>query len=119
MLALVYLAVAICLGDRVCRRFYSFLSMPHRWAAAFIVGSLIAGWLTYLAGLAFAHALVPLFWGNLFFFTVAIGVFTWPRWRQKIIKSPPDEAGPSPSVARAPGSNGLDWLLIAAFFALV
>ena len=119
MLALVYLAVAVCLGDRVCRRFYSFLSIPHRWASAFIVGSLIAGWVTYLTGLAFAHALVPLFWGNTFFFVIAIGVFTWPRWRHRFIKSAPREPYAAPAVARAPGSDGLDWLLIAAVFALV
>ena len=119
MLALVYLAVAVCLGDRICRRFYSFLSIPHRWAAAFIVGSLIAGWVTYLTGAVFAHALVPLFWGNAFFFLVAASVFTWPRWRHRFIKSTPREAFVPAAVARAPGSDGLDWLLIAAFFALV
>lgn len=123
MLALVYLAVAICLGDRICRRFYSFVSIPHRWAAAFIVGCVTAGWLTYLTGLAFAHALVPLFWGNLFFFVVAIAVFTWPRWRHKIIKSSAFAKATADSssgiVARAPGSDGYDWLFIALFFALV
>ena len=119
MLALVYLAVAICLGDRICRRYYSFISIPHRWAAAFIVGCIIAGWLTYLTGLAFSRALVPLFWGNLFFFAVAIATFTWPRWRHKIIKSPPREFPGPPAVGRAPGSDGIDWLLIALFFAFV
>ena len=119
MLALVYLALAICLGDRICRRFYSFLSTPHRWAAAFIVGCLTAGWITYLAGLAFARALVPLFWGNLFFFVVAIAAFTWPRWRHRITKSPPREAQAPLPASRAPGSAGLDWLFIALFLALV
>lgn len=119
MLALVYLAVAICLGDRICRRFYSFLSTPHRWAAAFIVGCLTAGWVTYLAGLAAARALVPLFWGNLFFFVVAIAAFTWPRWRHRVTKSPPREAQTLLPAPRAPGSDGLDWLFIAVFLALV
>lgn len=118
MLALVYLAVTIYLGDRICRRFHSFLSIPHRWASAFIVGCLIAGWVTYLVGLVFAHALVPLFWGNLVFFLVAIATFTWPRWRHGVIKSPPADSQPPPPVVRAPGSNGLDWLFIALFFAL-
>src|SRR6266404_2401654 len=119
MLALVYLAVAICLGDRICRRFYSFVSTPHRWAAAFIVGLLVAGWLTYLTALAFARSLVPLFWGNLCFFIIAIAVFTWPRWRHKIVKSPPRETEVSPPISRAPGSDRIDWLLIAVFVAVV
>jgi len=118
MLALVYLAVAVCLGDRLCRRYYSFVSLPHRWAAAFIVGLLIAGWITYLTALAFGHTALPLFGGNLCFFAVAIGVFTWPRWRHRFVKTPPREVISTPSIDRAPGSNRVDWLLIAAFFAM-
>jgi DNA-binding beta-propeller fold protein YncE len=118
MLALVYLAVAICLGDRICRRFYSFVSTPHRWAAAFIVGVLIASWLTYLTALAFAHTSLPLFWGNLGFFVVAMATFSWPRWRHKIVKSPPREADLPPTIPRAPGSNAIDRLLIVTFFAM-
>src|SRR5947209_3880266 len=119
MLALVYLAVAICIGDRICRRFYSFISIPHRWAAAFIVGCLTGGWVTYLIGLMFARALVPLFWGNLFFFALALAVFTCARWRHKIIKSPRREAEALLPAPRAAGSDGIDWLFIALFFALV
>ncbi len=119
MLALVYLTVAICLGDRICRRFYSFVSTPHRWAAALIVGLLVAAWITYLTALAFARAALPLFWGNLCFFIIATAVFTWPRWRHKIVKSPPRETEAPPPISRAPGSNKIDWLLIAVFFAVV
>ena len=118
MLALIYLAVAICFGDRICRRFYSFVSVPHRWAAALIVGPLLAGWLTYLTAQAAAHTSLPLFWGNLCFFAVAIAVFSWPRWRHRIIKSAPRETGPLPNVPRAPGSDRIDWLVIALFFAV-
>src|SRR5437764_825344 len=118
MLALVYLAVAVCLGDRISRRYYSFLSVPHRWATAFIVGMLVSGWIVYLTALAFGHVALPLFWGNLCFFAVAIGVFTWPRWRHNITKSPPREAQLPPGIPRAPGSNATDWLLIAIFFAI-
>ncbi len=117
MLALVYLALAVCFGDHICRRFYSFVSVPHRWAAALTVGLLLTGWITYLTALVFARASLPLFWGNLCFFAVAIGVFTWPRWRHKLI-SPPPETQPLPSVSRAPGSDKIDWLFIAVFFAL-
>src|SRR5438270_3002169 len=118
MLALIYLAVAICFGDRICRRFYSFVSVPHRWAAALIVGPLLAGWLTYLTAQVAAHTSLPLFWGNLCFFAVAIAVFSWPRWRHRIIKSAPRETGPLPNVPRAPGSDRIDWLVIALFFAV-
>jgi len=117
MLALVYLAVAVCLGDRICRRFYSFISVPHRWAAAFIVGLLVAGWTTYLTALAFGDASLPLFWGNLCFFAIAIGVFAWPRWRHRIIKAPASKDKNLPSLTRAPGSNVIDWFFITAFFA--
>ena len=119
MLALIFLAVAVCLGDRICRRFYPFVSIQHRWAAAFIVGLVVAGWMTYLPALAFGHAALPLFWGNLFFFAVAIGIFTWPRWGHRIFNVRPGQPTPSiESVSRAPGSNRVDWLFIAAFFAL-
>ena len=119
MLALVFLGVAVCLGDRICRRFYPFVSNQHRWAAAFIVGLIVAGWVTYLTALAFGHSALPLFWGNLCFFGVAIGVFTWPRWGHRIFNV---RRSQTPilieSVPRAEGSNGVDWLFIAAFFAL-
>src|ERR1051326_8012537 len=117
MLALVYLAVAVCLGDRICRRFYAFVSIPHRLAAAFIVGMLVAGWITYLTALAFGHTSLPMFWGNLCFFGVAIAVFSGPGWRRKLTTKSFIEAKELPSVSRAPGSNAIDWLCLAAFFA--
>src|SRR6266508_3055249 len=64
MLALIYLALAIYLGDLLCRRFYRFVSVAHRWAAAVITGLLISSWFTYLAGLLFTRATQPLLWGN-------------------------------------------------------
>jgi hypothetical protein len=74
MLALIYLGLAIALGDLLCRRFYRFVSIPHRWAAATLVGILVSTWFTYLAGLAFGHTAEPLLLGNLLFFVVALGV---------------------------------------------
>ena len=50
MLALIYLALAIYIGDFLCRRFYRFVSIGHRSAAAVITGLLISSWFTYLAG---------------------------------------------------------------------
>src|SRR5207249_11924611 len=64
----IYLALAICVGDFFCRRFYRFVSVAHRCAAASLVGLLISTWFTYLAGLAFAWTARPLLWANLLFF---------------------------------------------------
>jgi hypothetical protein len=49
MLALIYLALAIYLGDLLCQRFYGFVSIRHRWAAAVVFGLLTSSWFTYLA----------------------------------------------------------------------
>src|SRR6266513_6027511 len=70
MLALIYLALAIYLGDSLCRRFYRFVSVAHRLAAAVLVGLLVSTWFTYLAALAFAHTTKPLLWANACFFLV-------------------------------------------------
>ena len=40
MLALIYFALAVCVGDFFCRRFYQFESVAHRCAAAILVGLL-------------------------------------------------------------------------------
>ena len=61
MLALIYLALAIYIGDFLCRRSYRFVSIGHRSVAAVITGLLISSWFTYLAGLLFARAKPPLF----------------------------------------------------------
>ena len=42
MLAIIYLGVAICVGDRLCGHFYRFLSTAHRWATATLVGLLLS-----------------------------------------------------------------------------
>ena len=60
MLALFYLGLAIAVGDLLCRRFYRFVSIAHRWAAAVLVGVLLSTWFTYLAVLAFSHMAEPL-----------------------------------------------------------
>jgi hypothetical protein len=68
MLALIYLVLAIYLGDFLCRRFYRFASVAHRLAAGVITGLLVSAWFTYLAGLLFTRAKQPLLWGNASFF---------------------------------------------------
>ena len=107
MLALIYLALAICLGDFFCRRFYRFVSTPHRWAAAILVGILLSTWFTYLAGPAFVHTADALLWADLLFFVVASGVIFWlSRKAPKV-----DMIAP-----RAPGSSRWDWVTLAGLF---
>jgi DNA-binding beta-propeller fold protein YncE len=121
MLALIYLATAIYLGDRICRRFYRFVSIPHRWAASIIVGLLVSSWFTYLAALTFASASQPLLWGNFLFFVAAIVVLSWPRWKNKIIKAGQSKTESQVAadlyLRRPGGSDKADWLLISAYFA--
>ena len=103
MLALIYLALAIALGDLLCRRFYRFVSVPHRWAAAILVGILLSTWLTYLAGLAFARTAEPLLWADLLFFAAAAGAVFWfckKSLRVRMIEP------------RAPGRAVWDWVTL-------
>jgi DNA-binding beta-propeller fold protein YncE len=123
MLALIYLGLAFCVGDFLCRRFYRFVSVAHRCAAAILVGLLVSSWLTYLAGLAFWWASRPLLWGNLLFFVASVALLTWPKWKSKLVKL--GEVGTSVGRAttryfpRAEGSGIGDWLLIVAYVVLV
>ena len=64
MLALIYFALAACVGDFLCRRFYQFESVAHRCAAAILVGLLASSWFTYLAGLAFFWTITTSFVGQ-------------------------------------------------------
>jgi len=108
MFALIYLGVAIALGDLLCRRVYRFVSVPHRWAAAILVGIFLSTWFTYLAGLAFAHTAEALLWADLLFFVVASGAILWLSR-----KAPnPDLIAP-----RARGSSSWDWITLGALFA--
>ena len=122
MLALVYFALSACVGDFLCRRFYQFESVPHRCAAAILVGLLASSWFTYLAGLAFFWTSRPLLWGNLLFFLASIALLSWPKWKSRIVKSTPGEAYLTRSnlyVPRPRGSSIADWLLIAGYVVLV
>lgn len=123
MLALIYLAFAICVGDFFCRRFYRFVSVAHRCAAALLVGLLISSWFTYLAGLAFAWTAKPLLWANLLFFLAVLALLTWPKWKHRIVKAAPDAAHSSRTaetyVPRPNGSGIAEWLLIIGYVVLV
>src|SRR5438128_3366843 len=122
MLALIYFGLAICLGDFLCRRFYQFVSIAHRLAAAVLVGLLVSSWFTYLAGLAFAWASRPLLWGNLLFFIAAVALLSWPRWKGALRASAlgrSDSRAANLYVPRPKGSSIADWVLIAGYVALV
>jgi DNA-binding beta-propeller fold protein YncE len=118
MLALIYLGLAVCLGDLLCRRFYRFVSVPHRCAAAVLVGLLLSSWFTYLAGLLFAHTQQPLLWGNLLFFATAVAVLTWSARKEKA-KAPAQGRTAGVYLPRPKGSNTADWMLITVYAALV
>ena len=122
MLALIYFALAACVGDFFCRRFYQFESVAHRCAAAILVGLLASSWFTYLAGLAFFWTSQPLLWANLLFFVAGVALLSWPKWKGRFVKSPPGEAYLKPSnlfLPRPRGSSIADWLLIAGYVVLV
>jgi DNA-binding beta-propeller fold protein YncE len=110
MLALIYLGLAIALGDVLCRRFYRFVSVAHRWAAAVLVGVLLSTWFTYLAGLAFSHLAEPLLSADLLFFLVAASAIFW------LSKKAPKVETITPL---APGSSRWDWITLGALFAVV
>jgi DNA-binding beta-propeller fold protein YncE len=122
MLALIYFILAICVGDFLCRRFYRFVSIAHRFAAAILVGLLVSSWFTYLAGLAFFQTSRPLLWANLLFFVTAVALLSWPRWKRTIrsartgtdLRHRTDLYLP-----RSPGSSIADWVLIAGYAVLV
>src|SRR5438093_1844475 len=123
MLALIYFGLAICVGDFLCRRFYSFVSVAHRFAAAILVGLLVSSWFTYLAGLAFARASRPLLWGNLLFFVTAVAVLSWNSWIRgivgRLLGRVPNDTAPELYLPRPKGSTIADWLLIAGYVLLV
>ena len=65
------------LGDAIGRRFFSFASLAHRAASAFLIGLLISSWWTYTLAYMCSSASSPMLWGNLLFFLTAIGAILW------------------------------------------
>src|SRR5215470_6685575 len=122
MLALIYLLLAACVGDFLCRRFYRFESVAHRCAAAILVGVMVSSWFTYLAGLAFFWTWQPLVWANLLFCLAAVSLLSWPKWKDRIAKGTSGEVYLKRSnlyLPRPRGSGMADWLLIAGYIILV
>jgi len=118
MFALIYLGLAIALGDFLCRRFftreafrsYRFVSVPHRYAGAILVGILLSTWFTYLAALAFAHTAEPLLWADLLFFVAAAATIFWLSRKSRKVQM---------IGTRAPGRAVYDWITLSALFIAV
>lgn len=106
MLALIYLVVMVFVGDLICRRFYDFVSLPHRLGAAFIVGLVSSTWFTYLAAWTFSSTTQPLLWGNLLFFVIAFAFIYWSIKRAPKIESIHDESTKA---------EKWDWVVIGIF----
>jgi DNA-binding beta-propeller fold protein YncE len=108
MLALIYLGVAICVGERLCGRFYRFVSTAHRWATGALVGLLLSTGFTYLAARQFASASNPLLWGDLLFFAAAsIFLLNCPPKRDPVLIQP-----------RVSGSGTWSWITLGIYCAL-
>jgi len=82
VIALVYLAVAVFLGDALASRWFRPVTWFHRLAAAFLVGLLIATWVTYLMSLLFdGRTEDALLVGNLASgWAMALGAIAIHRW---------------------------------------
>lgn len=121
MFALIYLLAAFLLGDAVCRRFFSFTSIQHRLAAAFLTGLLFSTCFTYLAALLFAGTGHTLLGANvLFFLFAAVVIFLLERenlgraWLRSF-SSTNDNSVESVSL-RPPGNWKLDLAFIGVCF---
>src|SRR5205809_1262982 len=110
MLAVLYLVLAIYLGDQACRRAFRFVSVAQRCASAVLVGLLLSTWFTYIASTLFGRTRTPLLWGDFCFFAVALGTIWFLRRRPvqtaEFIRP------------RVPGSAFLDWMTIGAFLVM-
>src|ERR1044071_6408255 len=87
MLAIIYLAFMFWVGDTICRRFYRLVSVPHRLAAAFLVGVLVSSWFTYLTARVFTSTTRPLLWGDLLFFAAMTAAFVWLRLKKRAVRA--------------------------------
>src|ERR1041385_1010032 len=114
MLALLYLGLAIYLGDQISRRVFRYVTVAQRCATAVLVGLLLSSWFTYLVSWLFRATTRPLFWGDLFFFaTAAIVIWRSRRRARRGLVAEADFISP-----RVPGSAFWDWMTIAGFLAL-
>ncbi len=112
MLAIIYLALAAYLADLLCRRFYRFVSLAHRWAAAVLLGILLSSWFTYLSALVVAHATKPLLWADASFFAAAIGaIFLLANRSRRDVRTRPVFI--EPRIPAQQGGTGFSWQFIS------
>ncbi|HZI48063.1 MAG TPA: hypothetical protein VFD75_09740, partial [Pyrinomonadaceae bacterium] len=84
MLAIIYLAIATYFGDLICRRFFRFVSVQHRFATGFLIGLLLSTWITFLTAVVFHGTGQPLLLANLIFALIFAAVaFASRRWPSK------------------------------------
>lgn len=112
MFALIYLVLIFILGDSICRRFFTFVSGPHRLASAFLAGLLISSWWSYLFGLLFYWTASPLLWGNILFFITSIALIYWLRTR------PPNNVLLTHADREATSFQKWDWIALGLCFLL-
>lgn len=106
MIALGYLAVLVFLGDTVARRWFTFVSLPHRIATGFLVGLLLATWITYLTAFLFRGTGDPMAVGGLVSVLLMIAVARWLRHRP---------ASPVLAASGALRSVASDWVIVLLF----
>src|ERR1043165_5987882 len=108
MLALLYLILAIYLGDRLSRRCFRYLSVAQRCATAVLVGLLVSTWFTYVVAWCFRRARSPLLWADLCFFAIVIA---WLWLTRNRLRKAAQFARP-----RLAGSTLWDSVKLAGFF---
>jgi DNA-binding beta-propeller fold protein YncE len=111
MLAIIYLALVLYLGDQISRRVFRFLSVAQRCATAVLVGLVLSTWFTYLTSWLFRATTRPLLWGDCCFFATAAAIIWIIRRRAR--RGIMAEAEFMPP--RVPGSVFWDWMTILAF----
>src|SRR6266849_253056 len=94
MLAILYLLVAIWIGDVLCRRFLAYGSVVHRLACAIVIGLVVSTWVNYLGAAVpvyfYPRWPVPLLSGNILFLLFAYGVWRfWPLDPGLFLPRPP------------------------------
>lgn len=109
MIAVAYLAVVVFFGDALAHRWFRAVTWPHRLATAFLVGLVVATWLSYLAGLALDGRGNGMVLGTIVagWAMGLVGIWLWRR------------APPGPAPARPDRAIGWDGPVLVAIVVLV